>query len=58
MTEAEAREALEHWRDTDSQRDGIVRAAYEAGVTKHQIHLVTGLARTTIDRILRERNHG
>lgn len=52
MTEAEALDALEHWRDTDSQRDSIVREAHEAGVSKHQIHLITKLARTTIDRIL------
>lgn len=52
MTEEEVREALKHWRENDDQRDGIVRAANQAGVSKHAIHVITGLARTTIDRIL------
>lgn len=52
MTEAEAREALQHWRESVSQRDSLFRAALEAGITKHQIHQITGVARTTIDRIL------
>jgi len=35
-------------------RDGLVRQAHQAGVTKHRIHTITGIARTTIDRILAE----
>jgi predicted transcriptional regulator len=52
MTEAEALEALGRWHENDSQRDDVVRSAREAGVSKYQIHQITGLARTTIDRIL------
>ena len=33
-------------------RDKAVFAAYRAGVNKHRIHELTGIARTTIDRIL------
>jgi hypothetical protein len=35
-----------------SKRDNAVFAAYRAGVNKHRIHELTGIARTTIDRIL------
>jgi hypothetical protein len=35
-----------------SNRDDIVRAAYAAGFSKTKIHRLTGLARSTIDRIL------
>jgi hypothetical protein len=52
MTAEEAREALRQWREAYAQRDALIRAASEAGVTKHQIHMLTGLARTTIDGIL------
>lgn len=52
MNEAEAREALQRWREGTSQRDSLFRAARDAGITKHQIHQITGVARTTIDRIL------
>src|SRR5690348_15761001 len=34
------------------ERDELVRAAHEAGVSKNRIHTITGIARTTIDRIL------
>lgn len=33
-------------------RDRLVRNAHAAGVSKNRIHTITGLARTTIDRIL------
>ena len=33
-------------------RDDVVRAAYDAGFSKMEIHRLTGMARTTIDRIL------
>jgi hypothetical protein len=38
------------------QRDELVRGGYAAGFTKTQIHEMTGLARTTIDRILAGEN--
>jgi hypothetical protein len=34
------------------RRDGAVRAAIGAGLSKSEVHRLTGLARTTIDRIL------
>jgi hypothetical protein len=61
MTEEEAREALTNWTAQHKQRDTIVREAVTAGMTKHQVHQITGLARTTIDFILKggtvERNN-
>ena len=53
------RQSLERWRENCTQRDPLIRAAYTAGVNRHQIHVLTGLARTTIDRILgKDRDHG
>jgi hypothetical protein len=34
------------------QRDELVHAAHQAGVSKNRIHAITGIARTTIDRVL------
>jgi hypothetical protein len=57
MTESEARDALRRWaqdrRRITSRRDQLVRDATAAGITKHQVHVLTGLARTTIDGILK-----
>jgi hypothetical protein len=50
MNREQAEAALQAWATV--QRDDLVRAAYEAGVSKNRIHALTGLARTTIDRIL------
>lgn len=50
MNAVEAEQALAAWASVE--RDGLVRAAYEAGVSKNRIHTITGIARTTIDRIL------
>jgi hypothetical protein len=33
------------------RRDEVVRAAVDAGLSKSEVHRVTGMARTTIDRI-------
>jgi DNA-binding IclR family transcriptional regulator len=35
-----------------SRRDEVVRAAVDAGLSKSEVHRLTGMARTTIDRIL------
>lgn len=43
---------LAEWAANNARRDELVRAAYHAGVSKHRIHVLTGIARTTIDRIL------
>lgn len=50
MTREEAEAALQAWATV--QRDELVQAAYRAGVSKNRIHVLTGIARTTIDRIL------
>lgn len=48
----EARQMLERWTRNFRQRDPLVRAAYDAGVPKYEIHVLSGIARTTLDRIL------
>jgi hypothetical protein len=50
MTREEAEAALQAWATV--QRDELVQVAYHAGVSKNRIHGITGIARTTIDRIL------
>ena len=50
MNQREAEQAL--WAWASIERDDLVRAAHEAGVSKNRIHTITGIARTTIDRIL------
>lgn len=40
------------WREYHGQRDTLIRRAHAAGVTKTDIHRLTGIARTTIDSIL------
>ena len=50
------KDALARWArqrtELDTTRDPLVRAAVEAGVSKHRIHVLTGIARTTIDTII------
>jgi hypothetical protein len=50
VTREEAEAALQAWATV--QRDELVQAAYQAGVSKNRIFALTGVARTTIDRIL------
>jgi hypothetical protein len=49
------RSALKAWGDRrrrlEAERDPLVRQALEAGVIKEDIHKLTDLGRTTIDRI-------
>lgn len=45
------RELMQYRRTVDG-RDDMVRRARGAGISKHRIHVLTGIARTTIDRIL------
>lgn len=40
------------WATNYARRDLVVMAAHRAGVSKNRIHDLTGIARTTIDRIL------
>jgi hypothetical protein len=55
-TVREAREMLIAWAAEQdavaSRRDEVVRAAVDAGVSKIEVHRLTGIARTTIDRII------
>jgi molybdopterin-guanine dinucleotide biosynthesis protein A len=43
---------LAEWAASQADRDNLVRAALAAGVTKQRVHELTGIARTTINRIL------
>ena len=59
MTEKERlEESLKGWasdmRVLTEQRDALVTHALELGISKHRIYVLTGIARTTIDRILKE----
>ena len=51
------RESLRKWGRTQrwqaEHRDPMVRAALEAGVTIEEVHQLTGLGRSTIDRIIK-----
>jgi hypothetical protein len=56
LTVRQARQMLTAWaaeRDAvDSRRDEVIRSAIEAGLSKSEVHRLTGIARTTIDRII------
>ena len=56
MTVRQAREMLTTWAAEQgavaARRDEVVRAAVDAGVSKSEVHRLTGIARTTIDRIV------
>lgn len=57
-TRAEYREqqaaeiALADWAEQNARRDDLVRQAIQLGVSKRRVHVLTGIARTTIDRIV------
>jgi len=48
----DAAERLKAWADLNAQRDRLIRYAIVAGVSRREIVRLTGVARTTIDRIL------
>ncbi len=52
LTVRQAKELLTEWAAVVASRDDRVRAAYDSGVSKSEISRLTGVARTTIDRIL------
>lgn len=56
LTVRQARELLTSWSADQhavaGRRDEVVRAAVEAGLSKAEVHRLTGIARTTIDRIV------
>lgn len=55
LTRDQAERELVAWATVNACRDDIITAAYRAGVAKTRIHAITGIARTTIDRILEDR---
>lgn len=52
LTRDQAERELVAWATANACRDDVIRAAHHAGVTKIRIAEITGIARTTIDRIL------
>jgi hypothetical protein len=52
MTRDEAEAMLREYAAVAGDRDPRVRAAVEAGISKNRVHHLTGIGRTTIDRIL------
>jgi len=56
LTVRQARQMLTAWAAEQdavgSRRDEVVQAAIDAGLSKSEVHRLTGMARTTIDRIL------
>ena len=56
LTVRQAREMLTAWADEQDavagRRDEVVQAAVDAGLSKAEVHRLTGIARTTIDRIV------
>ena len=52
MTREEDEAMLLEWRTVVRSRDERVRAAVAAGLSKHRVHVLTGIGRSTIDRIL------
>jgi hypothetical protein len=52
MTREEAEELLIEWRFVTHDRDNRVRAAVAAGVSKYRVNQLTGIGRSTIDRIM------
>src|SRR5215469_2348034 len=52
----QARNRLIRWSKTNSLRDDVVISAYECGLTKMEIHRLTNIHRTTIDRIIRSQH--
>jgi hypothetical protein len=52
MTRKEAEQMLAEWRVVTRDRDNRVRQAVSAGVSKYRVNQLTGIGRSTIDRIL------
>lgn len=44
-------DALADWAENNAKRDDLVRQALAAGMSKRRVHVITGITRTTIDRI-------
>lgn len=58
MNEQEcAEQALTEWAQIHRDRDNRIRAARAAGLSKNRIHLLTGVSRVTIDKLLDEKSN-
>jgi transcriptional regulator of acetoin/glycerol metabolism len=60
---AEAEAALADWRQriesANAERDGLIRAAHEAGVNIRRISLLSGISRSTVYKVLGlDQDHG
>jgi len=58
MTPEEAEQMLTEWALVTRDRDNRVRRAVAAGVSKYRVNQLTGIGRSTIDRILAGRPDG
>jgi hypothetical protein len=56
VTPEKAEQLLTEWATMARDRDNRVRAAVDAGVPKLRVRQLTGLGRSTIDRILAARS--
>jgi hypothetical protein len=58
-TAREARQILTEWAAkqaaVSAERDIVIRQAIRAGLAKMDVHRLTGVARTTVDRIVESR---
>ena len=52
MSPEEAEQMLSEWVIVTRDRDTRVRAAVAVALSKHRVHRLTGIGRSTIDRIL------
>jgi hypothetical protein len=52
MSPEDAEQRLIEWVTVTRDRDNLVRAAVAAGVSKYRVNQLTGIGRSTIDRIL------
>ncbi|WP_174545578.1 hypothetical protein [Nocardiopsis dassonvillei] len=54
MNKESAEAALREYAEVTADRDNRIRRAHATGITKNRIHTISGIARTTIDRVLKE----
>lgn len=54
MDKEEIRAALQRYAEITRGRDELVRRALAADIKKTEIHELSGIARSTIDRIIQE----
>jgi hypothetical protein len=52
MAPEDAEQRLIEWVTVTRERDTRVRAAVAVGLSKYRVHRLTGIGRSTIDRIL------